>query len=132
MNPANGPKARLVHMYIPPSSGYFHESHITATETGTNIAAHPMSQTGSDVGPAAAAVATHVRFVQTITKNSATSNRVRLRRKFIGYTISNPSFYQLSRCLSAMEIVQPPSRIHCRDAAQLHPALLRLSAMISH
>src|ERR671930_233677 len=87
MNPANGPKARLVHMYMPPSSGYFHGSHITATETGTNIAAHPMSQTGSDVGPADAAVATHCRLVQTITKNSATSKSVRLRRNFIGYTM---------------------------------------------
>src|ERR687887_41997 len=88
MNPANGPKARLAHMYMPPSSGYFHESHITTTEIGTNIAARPMSQTGSDVGPAAAAVATHCRFVQTITKNNATSKSVRLRRNFIDYTMS--------------------------------------------
>jgi hypothetical protein len=50
-----------------------------------------MSQTGSDVGPAAAAVATHWRFVQTITKNSTTSNSVRLRHKFIGYIMSSAS-----------------------------------------
>ena len=44
-------------------------------ESGANIAKQPMIHTEIELGPAAAAVATHCRFDPAMTKKSATSTR---------------------------------------------------------
>lgn len=60
---------------------------MTTIAMGTNMETQPMSQTESELGPAAAAVATHCRFVHAIVKKSATSNSVRQRLSCTLYTI---------------------------------------------
>src|SRR5580700_2935195 len=49
-------------------------------ESGKNIVMQPISHTVIELGPAAAATATHCKFEPATTKNSATSARPRERR----------------------------------------------------
>jgi len=59
MNAANGPKARLLQTYGPPSCGYRDESSSTVNTSGTYRPQAAITQITSPLGPAAAAVATH-------------------------------------------------------------------------
>src|ERR1700729_4106304 len=96
MNPANGPKARLLQRESPPSSGYRDERKTTVIESGANIARPPMIHTESELAPAAAAAATHCKFVEATTKKRMTS--------------SNPNVFL--RCMAARfpraDGVRPP------------------------
>src|SRR5262249_35944321 len=60
------------------------------------------------------------RFADSSSRNAVSSSSARTMKRF-------PS----SRCASALQIVRP-SQSKAETQPQLHPALLRLSAMISH
>src|SRR3982074_436598 len=73
MNPANGPNARLLHPYRPPSSGWREDRNTMHTDKGRNITMPPNTHTISELGPVAAAVAVHCRLQPAVTMNSTTS-----------------------------------------------------------
>src|SRR3982074_3824199 len=86
MNPANGPNARLLHPYRPPSSGWREDRNTMHTDKGRNITMPPNTHTISELGPVAAAVAVHCRLQPAVTMNSATSRTpsARVRSGVIG------------------------------------------------
>src|SRR5579862_5139334 len=74
MKPTKGPKARSLHAYSPPWSGYREERKTTHNDNGRNMVTPPINQTVNELAPVAAAVPSHCRLQPAVTMKSVISS----------------------------------------------------------